>query len=163
MKLILSNLMIKIALATALTGSALAEGESFDEELKLEPLSHLIKSIEDLRSKKIPQAYFLLQSPNVTNDAVFFPDTKGGAYILIGRLDKPSEKASWLHLKKVLKPWAVPPKGIKHLADSNPFWTIREGDLVVKIPTQNTKVFYAALMKAWKTNKKDFKCFANWN
>ena len=145
-------------------GGALAEVESRDGKSRLLPLSHLIDSVQDLRSKRIPQAYFLLESPNTSARYLFFPDTKGGAYILLWSDKKiPDKEASWKNLTKILKPWKVSAEEVQHLADSNAFWKVRKGDLVVKIPVENTKIFYDALMKAWKTNEKDFKCFAGWN
>jgi len=190
-------MVLKFALAVIVTGCSWADDKVFPEESKMDSLSHLIETIEKLRTKKIPQAYFLLQSPQVPSSTIFFPDTKGGAFILIGRVIKLPEGAdakttfaeitkscpksklpildeknnrllyysddSWIHLEKLLQPWITPAKGVKDLADSNPFWEIEENDFVVQIPTVNTKAFYSALMKAWKTNKKDFKCFASWN
>jgi hypothetical protein len=197
MKLSLPSIVFKIALAVVVTVGAWADDEVLPEESKGEPLSHLIEAIEILRTKKIPQAYFLLQSPHIPNSTIFFPNTNGGAFILIGRVIKIPEETdaktrlaeitkscpkselpildeknnrllyysdeSWMHLEKSLLPWKSQLKDIKKIAAANPFWEIEENDLVVKIPTENTEAFYSALMKAWKTNKKNFKCFASWN
>lgn len=57
-------------------------------ESATEPLSHLVESVERLRGKDIPQAYFWLLSPQAPNSAIFFPDTRGGAFILIAQIMK---------------------------------------------------------------------------
>lgn len=50
------------------------------------PLSHLVESVERLRTKKIPQAYFWLMSPQVSDSTIFVPDGKGGGFVVIGRV-----------------------------------------------------------------------------
>ena len=56
-----------------------------------EPLSHLVESVERLRAKTIPQAYFWLTSPQVPHSTIFMPDGKGGGFVLIGRVFKMAE------------------------------------------------------------------------
>lgn len=69
---------------------------------------------------------------------------------------------AWAHLEATLRPWIVPSKDIKPLAESNQ-WKIEKNDLFFKIPSENSEAFFHALMKAWKTDKKSFRCFAGWN
>ena len=65
-----------------------------------------------------------------------------------------------------MKSWTVDQKVdqkvIHDIAESNQ-WEIEGNDLIIKIPQQNTDVFFAALLKAWKTSEKSFRCFAAWN
>ena len=194
--------IFQIALALSMPAGALAENEvfKFDPELSpdtaAEPLSHLIQGVEKLRTKKIPEAYFWLSSPQVPNSTIFFPDTKGGAFILIVRvmrlpegadaaaalveikkswpkselpfLDKENNRllyytdVAWNHLEETLRPWSVPARDTKELAAFH-HWETEKHDLFIKIPIDNAEAFYTALMKAWKTDKKSFRCFAGWN
>ena len=182
-------------LAGAILSSVAGAAEPITDS-PTEPLSHLVESVERLRSKDIPQAYFWLLSPQAPNSTIFFPDTKGGAYILIGRVVKLPKDAdaknalaeigetwpkselpildaknnrllyysdeAWSHLEETLRPWAMGADGVKGLAAANQ-WDIAETDLIIRIPRENTSDFYAALMKAWRTSKEDFRCFAGWN
>lgn len=183
------------ALAITLVLSIATANEAFAESPN-EPLSHLIESVERLRNKNIPQAYFWLQSPQVPNSTIFFPDTRGGAFVLIARTVKLPNDAdaksvlaeirqtwqkselpildarnnrllyysdeAWSNLEETLRTWRTGDELVESLAAANQ-WKIDETDLILKIPRKDTSDFYAALMKAWGTNKDDFRCFAGWN
>jgi hypothetical protein len=195
MKFTGQNVILAITLCTVVTRCVWAEAK-WTTDTDTESLSHLVEAVERLRSKEIPQAYFWLQSPQVPNSAIFFPDTKGGAFILIARVMKLPRGANaesalaeirkswpeselpildaennrllyysddaWIFLEETLRPWVTATENVKGLAAANQ-WEINDGDLFIKIPLENSTALYTALMKAWKTSKDDFRCFAGWN
>ena len=86
--------------------SSVADAEDAIKDSPTKPLSHLVESVERLRTKDIPQAYFWLQSPQLPNSTIFFPDTRGGAYILIGLVMKlPKEADAKKALAELSKTW----------------------------------------------------------
>ncbi len=186
--------ILLISVAAIQLGDAGAEDKVTDSAT--EPLSHLVESVERLRSKKISQAYFWLLSPQVPNSTIFFPDTRGGAFILIARIMKLPKGAeaetalteiretwpksdlpildaknnrllyysdeAWNHLEETLRPWVTGDETVKGLAAAKQ-WEIDETDLIIRIPTRGSSEFYSVLMRAWNTEKDDFRCFAGWN
>lgn len=187
------RILLILAVVTPFIDAGAAD-ESADSAT--EPLSHLIESVERLRSRSIPQAYFWLLSPQAPNSTIFFPDTQGGALILIGRvvrlpkgndaktvlaeirevwpksdwpiLDEKNNRLlyysdeAWRHLEETLRPWVTDTEGIRDLAAANQ-WSIDDTDLIIRIPAENEAEFFSALMRAWKTNEGDFRCFVGWN
>ena len=86
--------------------SALGEYEISKSDTATEPLRHLIQAVESLRTKTIPQAYFWLDSPQAPNSTIFFPDTDGGAFVLIARFVKlPNGADAEAALAELKKSW----------------------------------------------------------
>ncbi len=75
---------ICLGLALALCISVFCQ----EENRHMDKFDDVLKAIEELRHKTIPQAYFLLHSQHMPPSPIFAPDTHGAVYVIICRWEE---------------------------------------------------------------------------